>query len=105
MPPGRALLVDPSPESEIEAGLSHLEISSDSYGQVAAGSQGGGSSGVAGSMSQFMAPLGARSGGGNTPAPKAATGGAMGAATGSIGAHVAGALAGAGLLGQGGARQ
>ena len=51
-----------------------------------------------------MSPLGARSGGERSPAPRAAAGGAMGAATGSIGAQVKGALAGAGLLGQGGAR-
>lgn len=105
MPPGRALLVNPSPESELESGLSHLEIASDRYGRVAAGSHGAHPGGVAGSMSSFMAPLGVQSGGGRTPAPKAATGGAMGAATGSIGSQVAGALAGAGLLGQGGAQQ
>lgn len=106
MPPGQALLVDPSPESEIESGLSHLEIASDSYGRVSAGGQGAHRGGIAGnSMSSFMAPLGARSGGDRSPAPKAATGGAMGAATGSIGSHVSGALAGAGLLGQGGSKQ
>jgi len=104
MPPGRALLIDPSPNPQLESGLSQLEITSDSYGQVAAGNQGARGGVVGGAMSSFMSPLvGAKSSGERTPAPKAATGGAMSAATKSIGAQVAGALAGAGLLGQGGA--
>ncbi|MCL7743871.1 hypothetical protein LV476_02740 [Guyparkeria hydrothermalis] len=105
MPPGRALMVNPSPESELESGLSHLEIANDSYGQVAAGGQGAPGGVVAGSMSSFMSPLGVGARGGDrTPAPRAATGGAMGAATGSIASQVTGALAGAGLMGQGGSR-
>lgn len=105
-PPGRALLIDPSPESQLETGLSHLEIASESYGRVSAGGMGVVSrGGIGGSMSQFMAPLSTGSTGNNTPAPKAATGGAMGSATGSIGSQVAGALAGAGLLGNGGAKR
>jgi len=105
-PPGRALLIDPSPEAELESGLSHMEIASESYGRVSAGGTGTASpAGISGSMSRFMSPLGARSGRGDTPASKAATGGAMGAATGSIGSRVSGALAGAGLLGNGGAKR
>lgn len=104
MPPGRALLIDPSPNPQLDSGLSQLEITSDSYGQIAAGGQGARGGVVAGSMSSFMSPLvGNQSSGNRTPAPKAATGGAMSAATKSIGSQVAGALAGAGLLGQGGA--
>ena len=103
-PPGRALLVDPSPKSEVDSGLSHLEIASDSYGRVAAGGHGASPGGVAGHMSSFMTPLGAQPTSGQVSAPKAA-GGAMGAATGSIGAHVTGALTGAGLMGQGGANK
>ena len=105
MPPGQALLVTPGPESELESGLSHLEITSDSYGRVSAGGQGAIRGGVVGhAMSSLMSPLGARSAGERSSAPKAAIGGAVGAATGSISGQVKGALAGAGLLGQGGAR-
>ncbi|HER33856.1 MAG: hypothetical protein JXJ30_07530 [Halothiobacillaceae bacterium] len=104
VPPGRALLVDPSPKSELEQGLSQREISPAGYGQVAAGtgnapSMGAGMSGSITSITQHL--------GGSTQtrngAPSAA-GGAMGAATGSIGSTVTGALSGAGLLGAGGQR-
>lgn len=105
MPPGRALMVNPSPEPELDSGLSQLEIANESYGRVAAGGQGSPGGVVGGSMSSFMAPLGVGTRGGDrTPAPSAAAGGAMGAATGSIASQVTGALAGAGLMGQGGSR-
>ena len=105
-PPGQALLITPNPESELDSGLSHLEIASDSYGRVSAGGQGTPRGGITGrSVSSLMMPLGAQSGGERSPAPKAAIGSAMGAATGSIGSQVSGALAGAGLLGQGGGKR
>ncbi len=105
MPPGRALLVDASPKSELEQGLSHLEISSSGYGQVAAGTGGsglslGGSGGSIAAITHQLSGSGAARGDG---APSAA-GGAIGAATGSIGSTVTGALSGAGLIGKGGSR-
>lgn len=105
MPPGRALLVDPSPKSEMEQGLSHLEISPGSYGQVAAGGGNGpvASGGLGGSINSLTQPLVGGSAPRGESAPSAA-GGAMGAVTGSIGSTVTGALSGAGLLGQGGQR-
>ena len=105
MPPGRALLVDPSPKSEMEQGLSHLEISPGSYGQVAAGGGNGpvASGGMGGSINSITQQLVGGSAQRGDSAPSAA-GGAIGSATGSIGSTVTGALSGAGLLGQGGQR-
>ncbi|MFP4217070.1 MAG: hypothetical protein ACLFVH_14200 [Phycisphaerae bacterium] len=103
MPPGRALLVDASPKSELEQGLSHLEISSAGYGQVAAGGAGpvatSGLGATVGSITQQLGGVGHA----RHSAPSMA-GGAMGAATGSIGSTVTGALSSAGLMGQGGRR-
>lgn len=105
MPPGRALLIDPSPKSEMEQGLSHLEISPASYGQVAAGAGNGpvAPGGMSGSINSITQQLVGGSAHRGDSAPSAA-GGAMGAVTGSIGSTVTGALSGAGLLGQGGKR-
>ncbi|TKA91177.1 hypothetical protein FAZ79_01115 [Guyparkeria sp. SB14A] len=103
-PPGRALLIDPSPRSEMEQGLSHLEISPGGYGQVAAGAGNGPShaGGMGGSITTITQQLGGSTHGRHS-APSVA-GGAIGSATGSIGSTVTGALSGAGLLGQGGTR-
>lgn len=103
-PPGRALLVDPSPKSEMEQGLSHLEISPGGYGQVAAGAGNAPAhaGGMGGSITAITQQLGGSTHGRNS-APSVA-GGAIGSATGSIGSTVTSALSGAGLLGQGGQR-
>lgn len=105
-PPGRALLVDPSPRSEIEQGLSSLEITDGGYGQIAAGASSGGatpSSAISQSVTQSLQSVSGQAGqrGGS---PTMSFGGSVSAATGSIGSQVTGALSGAGLFSQGGER-
>ncbi|MDG4868139.1 hypothetical protein P8631_09020 [Guyparkeria sp. 1SP6A2] len=105
-PPGNALLVDPSPRSEIEQGLSSLEITDGGYGQVAAGTSSGGaspSSAISQSMNHSLQSVSGQAGqrGGS---PTMSFGGTVGAATGSIGSQVTGALSGAGLFSQAGER-
>ncbi|MFO7807835.1 hypothetical protein [Guyparkeria sp.] len=104
MPPGRALLVDASPKSDLEQGLSHLEISPNGYGQVAAGTNSGvaAPSGLGSTITSFTQQVGGSAHRGDS-APSVA-GGAIGSVTGSIGSTVTGALSGAGLMGQGGQR-
>lgn len=104
MPPGRALLIDASPKSDLEQGLSHLEISPNGYGQVAAGTNSGvaAPSGLGATITSVTQQVGGSAQRGDS-APSVA-GGAMGAATGSIGSTITGALSGAGLMGQGGQR-
>ncbi|RRQ20245.1 hypothetical protein D5687_10230 [Guyparkeria sp. SCN-R1] len=104
MPPGRALLVDASPKSELEQGLSHLEISPNGYGQVAAGTNTSvaAPSGLGATITSVTQQVGGSAHRGDS-APSVA-GGAIGSVTGSIGSTITGALSGAGLMGQGGQR-
>ncbi|WP_410473693.1 hypothetical protein [Guyparkeria sp. TX1] len=105
MPPSRALLIDASPKSELEQGLSHLEISPNGYGQVAAGTNSSSAvapSGLGATITSITHQVGGSAHRGDS-APSAA-GGSMGSVTGSIGSTVTGALSGAGLMGQGGQR-
>ncbi len=105
-PPGKALLIDPSPRSKIEQGLSSLEITDGGYGQIAAGAASGGpapSSAISQSMTQSLQSVSGQASprGGS---PTMSFGGTVGAATGNIGSQVTGALSGAGLFSQGGER-
>ncbi len=104
MPPSRALLIDASPKSELEQGLSQLEISPNGYGQVAAGTNSSAvaPSGLGATITSITQQVGGSAQRGES-APSAA-GGSMGSVTGSIGSTVTGALSGAGLMGQGGQR-
>lgn len=106
-PPGNALLVDPSPRSEIDQGLSSLEITDNGYGQIAAGASSGGpkpSSAISQSMTQSLQSVSGQAGQRGGSSPTMSFGGSVGAATGSIGSQVTGALSGAGLFSQGGQR-
>jgi len=104
-PPGKAVLVDPSPESELERGLSHLEIDVSSYDRIAAGgpSQGGTPSAatIGHSMNRALQSLSGDAGQRGS-VPNMSVGGSVGAATSGIGKQVTGALSGAGLFDQGG---
>jgi hypothetical protein len=98
--PGKALLIDASPKSELDQGFSNLEISSNGYGQVAAGANS--SPVVPTGLGATISSITQQQMGGSTPrsdsAPSAA-GGAIGSATGSIGSTVTGALSSSGLMG------
>lgn len=106
MPPGKALMINPKPNSEITQGLGAVELSNAGIAGIVAGQGQGANHGIGGLAERVVSDgLGVLTGSGGTASaggvPTGSLGGTVGAATGGIGQSVTGALVGSGVFGAG----